>query len=498
MKILSADQIKELDAYTIQNEPVSSIELMERAAKAATRQITNDFTTEERIHIFCGPGNNGGDGLAMGRLLNEAGYTVHIYKVEVSKNKSEDFEANLKRLKNKGLSAKQITSPDELPILNDGIIIDALFGSGLTRQADGIAAACIKHLNESKGVKIAIDIPSGLFTEDNDRNTGAIFEAEYTLTFQLPKLAFFFAENSPYTGEVRILPIGLSEEFIDNAATDYVLADRDYVRNLRKPRHPFSHKGTYGHSCIVAGSLGQIGAAVLAGKSCLKSGSGLVTMRVPKCGYEITQTLIPEAMCIPDDSEEYLKGDMDYGKFTAVGIGPGIGTANETRFMLEELIRTEDIPVVLDADALNIMVEFDYIKRKLTKGSILTPHPGEFKRLFGDHPPIKRLEIIKEFTSATGCYLVYKDHYTFTVTPEGNVFFNNTGNPGMATGGSGDVLTGLITGLYAQGYSAQDACVLGVYLHGTAGDIAVDEKYSAEALCASDLIDFINKAWLSL
>lgn len=498
MKILTAEQIGELDKYSIENEPVKSIDLMERAAVAAANQICDDYTTEEHIHIFCGPGNNGGDGLAMGRILDERGYEVHVYELAFSKNQSPDFKANKERLGNTNVNFKQIHSPDHLPHVESGVVIDAIFGSGLTRPAEGLAAACIKKLNAGQAARIAIDVPSGMFTEDNDDNTGAIFKADCTITFQMPKLAFFFAENSFYTGEVRILPIGLSGDFIEKADTKYRLANRETATEIRKPREPFSHKGTYGHSCIVAGSMGQIGAAVLAGKSCLKSGSGLVTMRVPKSGYNIVQTLMPEAICKPDESEDYLKSDMDYSHFTAVGIGPGIGTATETRFMLEELIRTEDIPVVLDADALNIMVEFEHIKRKLTKGSILTPHPGEFKRLFGNHPPMKRLKIIKEFTAETGCYLVYKDHYTFTVTPEGNVFFNNTGNPGMATGGSGDVLTGLITGLYAQGYTAQESCILGVYLHGTAGDIAVDEEFSQEALSAGDLVNYINKAWLTL
>lgn len=498
MKILTAEQIRELDNFTIKKEPVESIALMERAANAAVNQICNDFTTKDPVHIFCGPGNNGGDGLAIGRLLQEKGFAVTVYELVFSKNQSADFKTNKSKLEASGVKSVFVNSAGELPQIASGIIVDAIFGSGLKRPADGLPAACIHQLNKSNAVRVAVDIPSGLFAEDNDQNTGAIFKAHITLTFQMPKLAFFFAENAPYVGEVRILPIGLSETFINDADTNYFLAERETVKEIRKPRNPFSHKGTYGHSCIVAGSRGQIGAAVLAGKSCLKSGSGLVTMRVPKCGYEIVQTLLPEAMCQPDDSEEYLKSDMDYSNYTAVGIGPGIGTATETRFMLEELIRTEDIPVILDADALNIMVEFEYIKRKLTKGSILTPHPGEFKRLFGDHPPLKRLQIIKQFTAETGCFLVYKDHYTFTVTPEGKVFFNNTGNPGMATGGSGDVLTGLITGLYAQGYTAEESCVMGVYLHGTAGDIAVDEAFSQEALTAGNLIDYINKAWLTL
>lgn len=498
MKILTAAQTRELDKYTIENEPIESLALMERAAKAAAGQICDDFTTENPVHIFCGPGNNGGDGLAIGRLLSEKDFAVTVYELDFSPNRSADFLENKKALNQTDAELLTIQNPDDLPDIENGVIVDAVFGSGLLRPAEGLPAACIKKVNKANAVRVAIDIPSGMFAEDNDGNTGAIFRADVTLTFQMPKLAFFFAENADYTGEVRILPIGLSEAFTEKADTPYFLVSQETARHIRKPRNPFSHKGTYGHSCIVAGSSGQIGAAVLAGKSCLKSGSGLVTLRIPKCGYNIVQTLLPEAMCKPDESEEYLKSDMDYKPFTAIGIGPGIGTETETRFMLEELIRTEDIPVVLDADALNIMVEFDYLKRKLTKGSILTPHPGEFKRLFGDHPPCKRVNLIKQFTAETGCYLVYKDHYTFTVTPEGDVFFNTTGNPGMATGGSGDVLTGLITGLYAQGYTAREACILGVYLHGTAGDIAVDEEFSQESLTAGNLIDYINKAWLTL
>lgn len=496
MKILSADQIRKADQYTIKNEPISSVDLMERAVTNAKLAMPI-FYINQKILIVCGPGNNGGDGLVIARHYSDQD-EVEVVVLNFNDQYSDDFKTNLERLRECNVKITTIKSADELKINDPDFIIDAIFGSGLNRPVEGFPAEVIEKLNNYEAKRLAIDIPSGLFADDNDENDGTIFKADETITFQLPKLSFQFAEYAEFVGQVTVLDIGLLKSFIEDEKTDHEVLTERGARKILRNRKGFSHKGTYGHALITAGGKGKVGAAVLSSKAALKSGAGLVTAHIPRCGYDVMQTAIPEVMCIVDSGDECLKDDIDYSNFNAVGVGPGIGHHEETRFVVEELIKTTEKPLVLDADALNLLSEHPQWLDHLPKGSILTPHPGEFKRLFGEiNKPIKRLEKIKDWCSKTECYLLYKDHISFLVTPDRKVFFNSTGNSGMATGGSGDVLTGIITGLLAQKYSSFQAALLGMFVHGKAGDDAL-EKESFESLTASDIINNLGEAFKSI
>lgn len=501
MKILTADQIRQADAYTISHEPIKSIDLMERAASACFEWITDKFSRNFHFKIFCGVGNNGGDGLAIARMLYGAGYKVDVYLVRFSQKCSDDFLVNEKRISGFKLSVISISEENaaEFPLkINDPelVIIDAIFGTGLSRAVTGFTTDVIKKINESGNTVISIDLPSGLFCEDNHANNPAtIIKASHTLTFECPKLAFLFAENEAFTGNWEIMPVGLDQNFISTISCRYYFITRQTAAAIMKPRKKFSHKGTYGHALLLCGSYGKMGAALLATKACLRSGAGLVTCHTPKCGYGIIQTSIPEAMVSVDESDHYLTTPPKLSAFSAIGVGPGIGLEKQTQGLLKQLIQNYSQPLILDADAINIVAENKTWLSFLPARSILTPHPKEFQRLAGSSDnDYQRLLNQISFAKKFNCYVVLKGAHTSIACPDGDVFFNSTGNPGMATGGSGDVLTGILAGLHAQGYSSKESCVLGVYLHGLAGDIAA-EKTSYEALLASDIIENIGEAF---
>jgi len=518
MKILSAEQIREVDAYTIKNEPIKSTDLMERAATQCFKWLTKHFKKDVNFKIFCGLGNNGGDGLVIARLLAEKGYKVEVFIVRYSKNCSEDFSINEKRL----LSVKNITvhnltesqnistssinhsAPSKSRSASGGqqsiVIIDAIFGSGLSRPIEGFVADVVYHINKSGVEVIAIDIPSGLFSEDNTNNIYKnIVKAKHTLSFEVPKLAFMFPENAGYVGEWHVLPIGLHKGFISEQPSSNFMITEETAKSILKPRTKFSHKGNYGHALLVAGSYGMMGAAVLASKACLRAGSGLLTTHIPKCGYEILQAAVPEAMADVDSSEKCISGNIELsstrggsasgGKYNAIGLGPGIGRDKKTHKTVKFLIQNTTVPLVIDADAINIIAENKTWIPFVPQNSIYTPHPKEFERLAGKasngyERNRKQIEFAKKYK----VYVALKGAHTAITCPDGYCYFNSTGNPGMATGGSGDVLTGIILGLLAQGYSSKESVMLGVYLHGSAGDqYAFD--YSHEKLIASDIID---------
>lgn len=503
MKILSSEEIRKADAYTIQHEPVKSINLMERAAKKCVEWIMAAPVLKgvKQIDIFCGLGNNGGDGLAIARLLAAKKYKVEVYIIRYSDKCSEDFLVNEKRLKKvKGVKTCNVTSSSGLPsTINhqpSTIIIDALFGSGLNKPIEGLAAEAIVCINKSGCPVLAIDIPSGLYADKNlQRGEDAVVRATHTLTFQAPKLAFMFSENSQYVGDFFVLDIGLNEEFISS-----LLSKKYFVRDVEagfiyKKRRKFSHKGTFGHALIVAGCYGKMGACVLSSRACLSAGAGLVTVHVPKCGYDILQISNPEVMVETDSEEKTISDNIKIDKYNAIGIGPGIGTEKETQNALKVLIQNSSVPLVLDADALNILSENKTWISFLPANSILTPHPGEFKRLIGDSDNgFERLQMQKEFSIKHGLYVVLKGAHTCITCPDGEVYFNSTGNPGMATAGSGDVLTGVITSLIAQGYDPKKASILGVYLHGLAGDIAA-RHFGEESLIARNIIECLGEAF---
>lgn len=505
MKILTAEEIREADAYTIENEPVRSIDLMERTAKACVSRILAAPTLKgvKAVSIFCGLGNNGGDGLAIARLLAAKKIKAGVFIIRYSDKCSEDFLVNEKRLKKiKAVKIQNISSAVQLATCNlqpDTLCIDALFGSGLNKPIEGLAAEAIRLINRSGCPVVSIDIPSGLFADVHSHvHDAAIVRANFTLTFQCPKLAFMFPENGPFVGDVSVLDIGLDEKFIASLPSENYFVRNMEARFLLMKRSKFSHKGAFGHALIVAGSYGKMGACVLASKACLTTGAGLVTVHIPKCGYGILQTANPEVMVETDSDEGMVSDNIRIEKYNAIGIGPGIGTEKETQSALKVLIQNAKIPLVLDADALNILAENKTWISFLPPNSVLTPHPGEFKRLAGQAGnDFERLQMQKDFSVKHGVYLVLKGAHTCISCPDGEVYFNSTGNPGMATAGSGDVLTGIITGLLAQGYDPKKASVLGIYLHGLSGDISA-QHLSEEALLARNLIEFLPQAFKKL
>ncbi|MBC5775826.1 NAD(P)H-hydrate dehydratase [Pontibacter sp. KCTC 32443] len=500
MKILSAAQTHDADAATLQYEEIDSLELMERAAKAFVCWFENKFMPQQYVYIFCGPGNNGGDGLAVARLLSQRQHHVKVFIVGDSANASPDHKVNLQRLP-EAVAPHYIHSSADLPALHTKhCVIDALFGTGLNRPVSGLFAEVIQHLNNSGACITAIDIPSGLYTDSQTPEEGAIMRANYTISFELPKLAFFLPQHEPYVGEWHTVPIGLSPAFIAEASANYYCITSDDVKQLLKPRAKFSHKGSYGHALLMCGGYGKMGAAVLAARACLRSGVGLLTMHVPTSGYSILQTAVPEAMTLTDKHKLFISElPEDTEKYTAIGMGPGMGKEKVTKTAIGQLLATSTHPMVIDADAINIIASSDRLKAQLPKNKVIfTPHPKEFERLVGKSKNhYDRLEDMREFCREYSCYIALKGANTAIGTPEGKVYFNTTGNAGMATGGTGDVLTGVISALVAQGYALEEACILGVFVHGLAGDLAL-QKVGAIGMVASDLVDHLPQAFMML
>jgi len=497
MKILSAAKIREWDNYTIQHEPIASIDLMERASLACVNWLTTNYPDAPSFGIFCGKGNNGGDGLAIARMLMDRKYLVTVHILEFGHMGTDDFQTNLARLhKLPDTDIHFVQTGEHLhPIPHDQVIVDALFGSGLNRPLEGVTASLVEHINKSGCEIISIDIPGGLFTDRSSKGTLTV-RADHTLSFQCYKPAFLFAENEHAVGEVHLLDIGLHQGFYNNISSQFELLDDNIIHSVYKPRKRFAHKGNFGHALLLAGSYGKMGAAVLAAKACLRSGAGLVTCHIPKCGYDILQCSVPEVMVLTDFSSSICtKLEDDLSQYQTIGIGPGIGTASETKNLLREIFDSWHSPVVLDADALNIMALQKDLLNLVPAGSILTPHPKEFERLFGESAnDFDRVLLALQKAKELNCIIVLKGHHTFIATPDGKKLFNSTGNAGMATAGSGDVLTGILTGLLAQGYSPVETAILGVYLHGLAGDLAT-KNLSEEAMIAGDIIEFLGSAF---
>jgi hydroxyethylthiazole kinase-like uncharacterized protein yjeF len=501
MKIFRNKQIREIDEFTIKNEPIASADLMERAADQILRWFVRNFDRSGKVIVFAGPGNNGGDGLALARLLSVNRFHTEVFYVRISGKTSDDWNHNHQRLeKETSVVFKTIEDIEQFPFIHpEDIIVDAILGSGLTRPAEGIAGQVIKKINQTGSLIISIDIPSGLFGEDNSaNNTETLVCADFTLSFEFPKLCFMFGENAGFLGDWIVLPIGLDNRAIRETNTPYFFLENSYIFPLLKKREKFDHKGKYGHGLLVAGSYGKIGAAVLAAKAALRTGMGLITCHVPGCGCQIIQTSIPEAMVRVDENDKYTSDIEAADPYDAIGIGPGIGTDPATQKAFHALLLNSDKPLVIDADGINILGANKKWLCKLPTGTILTPHVKEFERVAGKtENSYKRIEKQIEFASKYSCTVVLKGAYTSVVTLGGKVFFNSTGNPGMATAGSGDVLTGIILSLLSQGYSPEDASVTGVYLHGLAGDIAA-EKLGCESIIASDIIDNIGNAFLKV
>jgi NAD(P)H-hydrate epimerase len=499
VNIYSADQIKAWDAYTILHEPIASIDLMERAAQKCVDWLLANGFQNKSFKIFCGKGNNGGDGLAIARLLFQNDIPVEVYILEFGKIGSNDFQANLQRLHELPVTIHFIQSPEHFPnLLVNDIIIDALFGSGLNKPLEGLTKQLVEYLNATSNKIISVDLPSGMFVDSSSKNNQVI-KADATLSFQTFKKAFLVAENETYTGKVHVLDVGLHPGFLKKQISNTQFLEREDVIKIFQPRKSFSHKGNFGHALLVGGSYGKIGAIVLSVSACLRGGVGLATAYIPRCGYSILQTSLPEAMVMTDPDESMItKVAEELEKYSVIGIGPGMGTNKQTREAIFNLIKTYSKPVVVDADGLNsLALQPEYIQT-LPPHSILTPHPKEFERLFGTcENDFERITRTKEKAKEHNIIIVLKGHYTFIALPDGSSYFNSTGNAGMAKGGSGDVLTGIITALCAQNYKPGEAALLGVYLHGLAGDLAA-AALSKEAMTARDIITFLSQAFLEI
>ena len=501
MKIFTSSQIHELDKYTIENEPIESIALMERAAKALTQAITGVWNNTTPVIVFAGPGNNGGDALAVARLLSERDYKVTVYLFNITGSLSPDCAQNKRRLQEiKRVQFIEVTEEFDPPQLESGmLVVDGLFGSGLNKPLAGGFASLVKYINASQAQVVSLDIPSGLMTEDNIYNVRAnIIRATMTLTLQQPKLSFLFPENQPFLGQLRVLDIRLSQEGIDKMEAAYTITEESLVRSLLMDRNAFAHKGQMGHALIVAGSYCMAGAAVLAAKACLRSGTGKVTVNTPRRNIPILQISVPEAIVQSGNDETIFTDMVETDDFDAMGIGPGLGQSEQTAVALISQLRRAQCPIVADADALNILANHRAWMQQLPKGIILTPHPKEFDRLEGHSADsYERLTKARNLAERIQGYVIVKGHYTAICLPDGHIVFNPTGNGGMATAGSGDVLTGIITGLLARGYKQAEACVVGVYLHGLAGDLAAQEL-GEESLLASDIVNYLPKAFKRL
>lgn len=494
MKILTAEQIKQTDQFTITTEEISSVDLMEIAGRQLFHHLVKTHQRQDEFVVFCGPGNNGGDGLVIARLLAQKLKLQGLYILKG--NYTAEFETNLNRIKEIGVDFQVIDSDAKIKSLNfnkDSIIIDALFGVGISRPLNGLASQLVQKLNSLPNYTIAIDVPSGLSPDCkfiNDVSNTII--ADETLSVQLPKLAFMFAENADFVGQFTCINIGLSEDFIKTQTESYEYLQLSDISQLLKPRAQFGHKGTFGHALLIAGSKGKLGAAILSAKACLKSGCGLLTSYVPAAVISSLLSVLPESMCISREEEpDFLTNDLQ--KYNAIGFGPGIGISISSSKLLHYILTNHNHPVVLDADALTLLSQNQDWYNLLNPQIILTPHPGEFDRLTRQHKSgHERFESQLAFSKKHNVFIVLKGHHTSITCPDGKVYFNSTGNNGMAKGGSGDVLTGIILSFLAQGYTPEDAAKLGVFIHGYCGDKAAD-KLSKTTMVATDIIDYLKK-----
>lgn len=499
MKILSANQLREADKFTIKQQQISSTDLMERAGKGVSNWLLERLANSNvKIAIFCGIGNNGGDGLVIARHLLQNGIDVDVYVVNFSDNRSEDFLTNLNRLKDTGEWPVFLSERSEIPQLApETIIVDAIFGIGLSRPPAQWVLKLISHINASNAFVLAIDIPSGLYMNKVPNGINEVIYASHVLSFQTPKLVFFLPETGIYLNSWQLIDIDLSADYLNKVVPEAELITKALVLSFYKPRHKFSHKGSYGHSILIGGSYGKIGATILAAKACLYSGAGKVSVYTPECGYVPFQSNLTEVMVETDTNADIITKIEPSFEPDAIAIGMGMGVHKTTAEAFKLFLKNNSIPLVIDADALNLLAENKDLLKLIPENSVLTPHPGELKRLLGPwKDDFDKIEKAKTFSNTYKVILIVKGAHTLVLYKD-NMLINDTGNPGMATAGSGDVLAGIITGFISQGYSALEAAIFGVYLHGKAGDLAIP-KVSYQALTASKIIDFIGPAFLDL
>lgn len=498
IKIFNAKQIYQLQKATIDKHQFTSMDLAEITGNACFNWIHNRLQGNKLpIHVFCGIGNNGGDGLVLARILIDNGYNAIPYVVNYNKNRSDNFLKNYDKLKEMGLWPKLISSKDDLESINENdMVIDAILGIGLTKEPNQLLSDTIQHVNASNAYTLSLDVPSGLFTDHASKDYHSIVKAFQCLTFQNPKLCFLLPENEAFCANWEVIDISLDQENIYQLPTNHYIYTKESLRTFYTFRSKFSHKGNFGHSLLIGGSHGKIGAVTLASKAALKIGSGLVTSYIPKCGYPIIQSSVPEVMVEIDDDNE-LNYFNSKTKATTIGIGMGMGTSAKTQKGFEKFLKENKTTLVLDADAINCIAKNKKLIQYVPENSIITPHPKELERLIGKWKnDYDKLEKAKKFASKNKITLIIKGHYTAIINKE-TTYFNTTGNPALATGGTGDVLTGMITGLLAQGYTSLQASLLGVYLHGLTADIAMSNMVY-ETFTASDIINNLSVAFIEL
>ncbi|HEK19468.1 MULTISPECIES: NAD(P)H-hydrate dehydratase [unclassified Mucilaginibacter] len=471
LPLLTSNQIREADAYTIAHEPVNSIDLMERASKAFVGWFINHFQDKQQsIAVYCGTGNNGGDGLAIARLLVDHGYTqLSVIITRFTDKASSDFNTNLFRIKETSIPLTELTQVEDHYAETASLVIDAMLGSGINKPLTGHYQTLVKCLNRLNKTTVAVDVPTGFYTDGEIEADALVLRADLVITFQQPKINFLLPESGLHINCFEVVDIGLSRNFIDEVNTPYYYVQEHDIKAVAKPRKRFSNKGTYGHALVIAGKDETMGAALLASSACAHAGAGLTTACIPQSGLIALNSAMPEVMALIRKTGE--PPHIEWDKYSVIAVGPGLGTEDGTLQLLKAVFENYTKPVVIDADALNILGKHQELLNKIPAGSILTPHMKEFDRLFGQHQNWwQRIQTAKKKAQELGLNIILKNDYTITVTPKGKLYFNATGNPAMATGGMGDVLTGVITGLLAQKYTPEDACLLGVYLHGRAGD----------------------------
>ena len=475
MKIYTAENIRQWDRFTIENEPISSIDLMERAASRCTEKIVQDHSFQSAA-IFCGIGNNGGDGLVIARLLHKKGISVTVYIVNFSPQRSADFSANLERLSPETQLVQLTESNFRYEIHHQDLVIDAIFGSGLNRPVNGWIGEVITGMNNGKKPIISIDIPSGLFIEKNDYS-GSIVRANQTITFQTPKFSFFFPESEVYVGNWDILDIGLHPGFSAPALATFCLSEDIKLHQ----RSNFSHKGDNGFLTVVAGFGDMGGAAILCGSAGFRTGSGYVGIIGSEEYFPSILTQLPEALL-------FKPVDLCFpNKTKAIAIGPGLGKSDLAKTYLNMALKA-GLPLVLDADALNLLAEDPTLQAKIPVNAILTPHTAELERIIGKFDSSEdRLAAQIEYSINHNVFILQKGAWSKLSCPDGGLVINSTGNSGMATAGMGDVLTGIIGSFLAQGYSPQEAATYGMYFHGLAGD-HIAEKEGKRGMISSDVV----------
>ncbi|HZH86641.1 MAG TPA: NAD(P)H-hydrate dehydratase [Brumimicrobium sp.] len=501
MKLLTVQQIKELEAFTMERQKITSADLMQRAASKTYNWIKSQLGLDYAYTVVCGPGNNGGDGLVLAQFLTRNNYDVECVLLDIDYKHTPEYSYELAKLERSDCKIKTINSESQLESLNFNgrIVIDAIFGIGLSRAAEGVPGKLIRHINNSKTVKvIAIDLPSGLYCDELNGPNDPIVHADYTLTFHVPKTSFFFLEGGNAIGKIIVLDIRLDKGFASKIEGTHYYITPAMVGSYLKKRTIFTHKGTYGHANLIGGSRGKIGAAILMTRAASLSGTGLTTATVPSVGFEIMQSSIPVAMCDDSYGKEQLEGKIEIEDRFTYGVGPGIGTSKETAQFLADFLKKVNMPIVIDADAINCIAENPEMLKDIPENSILTPHVKEFRGLAGaTNNSHEQLELLIKFSVQHKVYIVLKDARTIVCTPGGKCFFSLNGTPGMATGGSGDVLTGLLTGLLAQGYSPEQTSKLGLVLHGVAGELA-SAKHGEYAMTAESIIEEIGNAFKEL